>query len=114
MNHETKKHTFEIGDLVFQDLDAKKEAMLIKIVGIHKNGLYICTYLYHDEYVKKRLGWKQKKFYNGGKWLHDASNWGIDKKSYKKIVNASALELYHQEDLKLNTTELAIPPNPKG
>jgi len=100
MNYKTEKHTFEKGDLVFQDLDAKRESMLIKIVGIHKNGLYICTYVYHDEYLKKRLGWNKKKFYNGGEWLHDASLWGIDKNNYKKITGQGAVFFANMSDLK--------------
>lgn len=83
MNHKTKKHIFKVGDLVFSDFDKKSEAMLIKVVSIEENGLYGCTYLYHNEYLRRRLGWKKKVFYNAGEFIHDAGCWGI-KRDYKK------------------------------
>ncbi len=105
MNHKTEKHEFKVGDLVFQDLDAKRESMLIKVVGIHKNGLYKCTYVYHNEYLKKRMGWNKKVFLNGGGWLHDASLWGIDSKNYKKIIGKGANFFHMMDRLNLEVKE---------
>lgn len=80
MNYTPNQEEWKIGDLVIHDADAKKEYMLMKIVGIieTKSGkTYKTEYLLEDKKYRNKLGFS-KIWCNPKECLHNPKRFDID------------------------------------
>jgi hypothetical protein len=72
--HEPNSCTWQPGDIVIHDADAKRPDMLMVVIGCSRAGVYRTRYLFPAEQPKN---WRKKIWRNTIEPLHDPRRFGI-------------------------------------
>ena len=86
MNYEPNTISWNIGNIVIHDADAKRENMLMKVIAREQNAggqlRYICAYI-DESYHRNQKGLTKKEFNKWNRWnnsrkpLHDPKIFGL-------------------------------------
>lgn len=81
MNYEPNTITWQKGDLVLHDCDAKQPKMLMKVIGYTREGKCKTQYLFRD---KRRTVWKNeiKYLHSPEQWFQKYHEWGNYSQDY--------------------------------
>jgi len=81
MNYRPNTRAWKPGDLVLHDADAKREEMLMKVIGYTNGGLCRTRYAAANEMngdaLRKRMRQKPEVWENDIRYLHDPSRFGV-------------------------------------
>lgn len=76
MNYEPNIISWQVGDLVIHDADAKQEHMLMRVTGFTRDGLVKTMYHRPGKDMPPRQ--RKKVWRNELKYLHDPNRFGIE------------------------------------